>query len=126
MKKTSLDAGSIIFEMLSNDREVMKRANKVFPVSDADAKLPYVIYRRSELEHSPAKPQGADAVTMNVQCFAAKYRESVELAEAVRAALDYKEGSIDGLRMRSCTLVGGSEDWGNNAYVQELVFNIKI
>ncbi|MEG1345884.1 MAG: hypothetical protein RSC78_04060 [Acidaminococcaceae bacterium] len=51
---------------------------------------------------------------------------TVELAETVRDALDGAQGEIPGLVMRSCYLVDSEEAWQDDAYVQQLVFNVKI
>ena len=62
-------------------------------------------------------------------CFTADYDDGVELAEAVRDALDNKRDIQDDdetLVMRSCTLVDSEEAWQDDAYVQQLVFNVKI
>ena len=69
---------------------------------------------------------GADTVTMEVFCYAAQYADSVELAEAVRAALDYSKGERAGLTMRSCTLVDSEELYEDDAFVQQLLFAVKI
>ena len=58
--------------------------------------------------------------------YAATYQESVELAEAVRAALDYAQGEKDGLVMRSCILADGEELYEDDAYVQSLTFKVQI
>lgn len=127
VNKTSLSVGEIIYDVLTNDAEVMARANKVFPVVTDKATLPYVAYRRSRLEHNPAKgTQGADTVQIDVLCFAAKYGDGVQLAEAVRQALDSKQATKDTLIMRSCTIAGGEEYYENDAYIQELNFTIKV
>lgn len=127
VNKTSLSVGEIIYDVLTNDAEVMARANKVFPVVTDKATLPYVAYRRSRLEHNPAKgTQGADTVQIDVLCFAAKYGDGVQLAEAVRQALDGKQATKDTLIMRSCTIAGGEEYYENDAYVQELSFKINV
>lgn len=127
VNKTSLSVGEIIYDVLTNDAEVMARANKVFPVVTDKATLPYVAYRRSHLEHNPAKgTQGADTVQIDVLCFAAKYGEGVQLAEAVRQALDGKQATKETLIMRSCTIAGGEEYYENDAYIQELNFTIKV
>ena len=127
VNKTSLSVGEIIYDVLTNDAEVMSRANKVFPVVTDKATLPYVAYRRSRLEHNPAKgTQGADTVQIDVLCFAAKYGDGVQLAEAVRQALDGKQAAKDTLIMRSCTIAGGEEYYENDAYIQELNFTIKV
>ena len=127
VNKTSLSVGEIIYDVLTNDAEVMARTNKVFPVVTDKATLPYVAYRRSRLEHNPVKgTQGADTVQIDVLCFAAKYGDGVQLAEAVRQALDGKQAAKDTLIMRSCTIAGGEEYYENDAYIQELNFTIKV
>lgn len=124
--KTSLSAGIIIYDMLTSNAEVMARANKVYPVVVDNAQLPYIAYNRSKMEVAPAKGVGADTVQIDVRCYTAQYAEGVELAEAVRAALDFKQGEKDGLTMRSCTLADSSEGWEDDAYVQELNFSVKL
>ena len=125
---TSLSAGGIIRDILQNDPEVRKRANKVFPIATDKAILPYILYRRAALDHNPTKTgmPGADTVQIEVVCYTAKYAEGVGLAEAVRAALDYKKGEKDGLVMRSCTLVYSEEGYDDDAFFQSLIFNVKI
>lgn len=125
--KTSLSVGEIIYDILTNDAEVSSRVNKVFPVVTDSARLPYVAYRRSHLDHNPVKgSQGADTVTIDLLCFTAKYGDGVQLAEAVRQALDGKQATKGTLVMRSCTIAGGEEYYEDDAYVQELSFTIKV
>ena len=127
VSKTSLSAGEIIRAMLIEDSEVMARANKVFPVVEDSAELPYIVYRRTQLEQDPTKGRrGADTVGIEILCYTKDYTEGVELAEAVRGALDGAQGESDGLVMRSCYLADSEEAWQDDAYVQQLVFNVKI
>ena len=58
--------------------------------------------------------------------YTAQYAEGVELAEAAHAALDYRQGELDGIRMRSCILIDSEEGYEDDAYVQQLVFQVKI
>lgn len=125
--KTSLSAGEIIREILSSDPEVAARTNKIFPVAVDNADLPYVLYRRVQLEQVPVKDRrGADTVGIEIMCYTAQYTEGVELAEAVRAALDGRQAALDGLHMRSCFLSDSEEAWQDDAYVQQLIFTVKI
>lgn len=125
--KTSLSAGEIIREILSSDPEVAARTNKIFPVAVDNADLPYVLYRRVQLEQVPIKDRrGADTVGIEIMCYTAQYTEGVELAEAVRAALDGRQVELDELRMRSCFLSDSEEAWQDDAYVQQLIFTVKI
>ena len=124
--KTSLSAGEIIRVVLAEDPTVAAITTKVFPIVVDNAKLPYILYRRTQLEQAPAKHGGADTVGIEVICYTEQYTEGVELAEAVRAALDGKQAEIDGLVMRSCYLVDSEEGWQDDAFMQQLVFNVKI
>lgn len=127
--KSSLSAGEIIRAVLTEDPEVAARAKKVYPVVEDSAELPYIVYRRTKLEQLPIKGNGnrvSDTVAIEVLCYTEGYTEGVELAEAVRAALDNKTAESGGLVMRSCYLTDSEESWQADAYVQELVFTIKI
>lgn len=128
MAKTSLSAGAIIRNILVSDENVMSIAKKVFPVVVDNATLPYVAYRRSRLEHNPSKAgyPGADTVQIDVNCYASTYQESIELAEAVRVALDYAKGETEDMRMRSCRLSDASEAYEDDAFVQSLIFEVRI
>ncbi len=128
LSKTSLSAGAIIRSILLTDEEVKKRTNKVFPIVIDKAQLPYILYRRASLQHNPVKERmpGADTVTMEVVCYTAKYADGVELAEAVRAALDHASAELDGVVMRSCSLADSEEGYEDDAFVQQLVFQVKI
>lgn len=124
---TSLSAGLIINDILSSDEAVASIATDVFPIVSDEAKLPYVSYRRINYDQDPVKTNyGSDTIQVEVNCYAEKYAQSVELAEAVRAALDGAQKGVDDVMMRSCFLSSSSEDWENDAFVQSLVFTIKI
>ena len=126
--KTSLSAGAIIRSVLLKNADVAARTNKIFPVVTDSAELPYILYRRAEMEVTPQKfgQPGADTVNLEVLCLSARYSDGVELAEAVRSALDGASANHDGMTMRSCFLTGGEESFQDDAYVQQLIFSIKI
>ncbi|MFG6322946.1 MAG: DUF3168 domain-containing protein [Lachnospiraceae bacterium] len=126
--KTSLSAGAIIRAVLLEDAEVAARTNKIFPVATDCAELPYILYRRTSLSPNPQKSgqPGADEIQVEVICFTERYGEGVELAEAVRAALDQVDAEHNGLRMRSCYLLDSEEAYQDDAFVQQLVFSAKM
>lgn len=126
--KTSLSAGAVIRAVLLEDAEVAARTNKVFPVVTDSAELPYILYRRASLSPNPQKSgqPGADETQVEVTCFTERYGEGVELAEAVRAALDMVSAEHEGMRLRSCYLLESEEAYQNDAFVQQLVFSIKM
>lgn len=125
--KSSLSAGEIIRAVLTEDPEVSRRAGDVYPVVEDRADLPYIVYRRAGLEQTPVKGQrGSDTVLMEILCFTKGYTEGVELAEAVRDALDGVQAEHEDLVIRSCTLTDSEENWYDDAYVQQLIFNCKM
>lgn len=125
---TSLSAGNIVRKLLLDSEAVTAVTRKVFPIATDKAELPYILYRRSALQHDPTKAgaPGADTVEVEVMAYAATYAQSIGLAEAVRSALDYAQGTDGSLRLRSCTLVDSQEGWENDAFVQQLIFQIRI
>lgn len=128
VSRTSISVGEIIRAILTEDDEVMARCNKIFPVVTDRADLPYILYRRTALDQTPTKTMAAkaDGAQLEVLCFTEKYGEGVELAESVRQTLDGVQGELNGLRMRSCTLTDYEEAWQDDAYVQQLVFTVKV
>lgn len=122
-----MSAGLVIHQVLTSDSEVMARASKVFPLNTDSAVLPYVSYRRTSMEAIAVKNKPcSDTTAVEVLCFAKSYGESVDLAEAVRAALDGCRASASGLEMRVCTLADSTEMWEDDAFIQQLIFNVKI
>ena len=127
MSKSVLSAGKIIGNVLENNTEVRSRVTKIFPIMSNKALLPYVYYRRVGFSQIPQKVgRGADTVVIQVACCTADYESSVELAEAVRNALDYQQAELDGQVMRSCVLTDCDETWSDDAFVQNLIFTVKI
>ena len=130
---SSLSAGLLVYDILSNDSGVTERVNKIFPVvSEEGAQLPYICYRRSSAEIMPVKGScGPDSIGMEVVCYAATYAESIAIAEAVRSALDgisaeYEDDDGDALVARSSLLTDAEESWDAGAYFQLLSFQVRI
>ncbi len=123
---TSLSAGKIIRRVLTQDATVSGMVTKVFPVVTDTATLPYVAYRRVSLDPTNIKVANPDTTAIEVLCFTKDYESGIALAEAVRNALDGQQAEIEGLRMRSCYLSDSEEAYQDDAYVQQLVFTIKV
>lgn len=127
ISRTSLSAGLIIRKLLTESEAVTKITKKIYPVVIDKAILPYILYRRTGMQQNPVKGYaGASTEQVEVICYAKDYDGCIALSEAVRSALDNKQGEIDGLRMRSCLLTDSEEGWEDDAHVQRLVFTIKI
>lgn len=124
---TSISAGLIVGAILSEDPTIAAMSTQVFPVVTEEAELPYISYRVLKMENTPVKGmQSSDTLLMEVNCFSETYAGSVGLAECVRNALDGRQSSYDSLTMRSCFFEDREETWQDDAYVQRLIFRIKI
>lgn len=145
MSKSSISAGEIIRQCLIEDASVRLKVTKIYPIIEDKAVKPYIVYRRSGMSQNPVKAgMGADTIIMQVMIYAESYAESIEIAEAVRDCLDGAQevhlcsdfgvsfddddfgGGKEGLVMRSCCLTDCQEAYMNDAYVQNLIFTIKI
>lgn len=130
---SSLSAGLLVYDILSNDQGVTDAVNKIFPVvSEEGAQLPYICYRRASAAIVSVKgSHGSDSIVMEVVCYSATYAGSIEIAEAVRTALDginaeYEDADGDAIVARSSMLTDAEEGWDAGAYFQSLSFEIKI
>lgn len=128
VNKTSLSAGAIMQAILSESVEVASHVTKIVPVMTDISELPYIRYRRTKLEQVPQKSgvPVSDMVQIEVFCHTERYDEGIELAEAVREALEFTRAEHDGICMRACYLSDSEELFENDAFVQRLVFNVKI
>ena len=131
---TSLSAGLIVYDILTNSQAVSSLATRVFPVviaDDENVELPYVCYHRTRMDQTPVKGTGRvnDTVCIVVDCYGSSYEQSIELAEAVRTALDglYEYHATEDIILRSSFLID-AEDFADEDgnIVQELTFNLRI
>lgn len=131
MTSSSISAGILLYNILNSDAKLSKLVSKIFPIVVNTATLPYIAYRRASIQRQPVKGGGgADSVSMEVDCYASSYADSVDLAELVRGLLDgmqaAKATSTGNLVLRSCTLVDGSESYEGDAFCQTLIFEMKL
>lgn len=130
---TSLSIGLLVRDLLMGDPLVRSVCGKVFPVvSEAGAVLPYLCYRRGATLSTQAKgARPADSATVEVMCYASSYAGSVAMAEAVRSVLDGVQATYtapDGARLvaRSIVFDDSQESWSDDAYIQTLVFIVRV
>lgn len=125
---SALSAGKAIYSLLSADETLKRMTKKMFPVVADNAPLPYIAFRRVSLTSVPQKQgMGADTVHMEVNVFTEEYEEGIEIAENVREVLEcYGSREVADMLLRGCYLEASEETWGDDAYVQRLVFCVKI
>lgn len=123
----SLFIGKTVLELLEKSTSLTDLVGvNIHPVIvQKDTVFPYVVYRRSGLETSYTKDNYAtdDTVTIDVIAVSQSYSESLNVAQAVRMALENKKGDFKDLRINSIELVDAQEG-GEDVFVQSLTFKI--
>lgn len=128
-RRTSISSGLIVYKLLTESAEVSEIATTVFPVciTDEEAALPYVVFRFASQGPEQVKPEGGpDSCQLLVDCLGKSYGDAVNLAEAVRKALEDAECSIADLDLNGCTMTDREEFWEADAYVERLVFTLTV
>lgn len=126
--ETSLSAGLYIYDALV-ENGILDKVNAVFPVyTKQDLQLPYIMYRCESSSQAATKSgqTGSDATHVSVVCYAATYKEAVELGEEVRSILDYSQRERESGKMRVCCMSDSEDGYDDEAFYKRLVFTVKI
>ena len=125
MKQTGLSINKYIYAILSNSDELKKIVgNNIFPlVAEEETSFPFVVFRRNNITPNYAKIQGVnDLVSFVVSIADTNYSKTVEISEIIRNELELHRDDY----FQSIQLESVSEDFIENAYVQELNFTAII
>ena len=124
-----LQTGKAINALLSANEEVTRMVgDRIYPlVSKVDCKFPFIVYQRMSCLPTYTK-DGLIAEKQNysITVLADTYSDSVELADAVRDALELERGTFSGQYIRNIKLTSVNESWVSDTYVQELNFTIEL
>lgn len=122
------DIGKVIKALLDASSEV-ERLTKgcVYPIVALKADMPCVVYTKTDMSPAAIKdyPSFCKA-TVTVSCIAKSYTEMVELSGAVLDAIAEKSGNIAGKEVTRVRWLNARDNFDNDAYIQDLDFEIKI
>jgi len=97
--------GKAIYYLLTNATGVTDIVStRVYPeVAQQDAALPYIVYNVANNEPTDTKPEPSklDTAQVEVNIYSDSYTEAIDLAVAVRAALDRVKGTYNGVNVQS-------------------------
>lgn len=119
-----------IRKFLLDNKELMKvvKPTSIFPiVANANTKYPYIVMQRTGIRASYSKAGiTEDNVTLEIIAISNDYSQSIDIAQLIRETIDGKryrsnEIEIDDIEVESIT-----EEFVDNAYLQRLVFSMKI
>ena len=97
--------GKAIYHLLTNATDVTDIVNtRIYPeIAQQDADLPYIVYNVANNEPTDTKPEPSklDTAQVEVNIYSDSYRVVIDLAVAVRAALDRVKGTYAGVNVQS-------------------------
>lgn len=122
---TGISVLKSINKLLNNSIELKDKVeNKMYPlIANETTTFPFVIYRKGSMSFEYCKDGSVgDNLHVDVIVAAKQYDSSIEIAELIRGAVDKKKiDNIYSIRLNSVV-----EDYVDDAYIQQLTFDVKI
>lgn len=115
-----------IYKTLSEAPDLKKLIGmKIYPIATkSEVKFPFVVYERDSV--MPKYDKSGVALTessVNVYVLSENYTESLNIAERVISALERKEAVYDDFEVIGAVMLGASETYTANTFVQQISFN---
>ena len=115
-----------IYSALLASADIRKAVgNKIFPIATKnEVEFPFIVYERDNV--APRYDKSGESVTessVNVYVLAEKYTECLDIAEKVIKVLERNEASYEDFEVIGATMVGASESYTSNTYVQQITFS---
>lgn len=121
---TGISVNAHISEILNNDSVLSGMTQDIYPViAENDVNFPFILHMRDSI--APIDTKNiivGDKVQFSIAIVSDKYKTGITIAERVRLLLDKRR---DGY-FNECILIGATEDYLNDAYVQRLRFAATI
>lgn len=125
MKGTSISGGFALTALLLANESIAHSITGIWPVVAPErAAMPYITYRRKNLNRKQTSAGDIDSALYDIDIFAEDYAAGVQLAEAVAQTLADADQPDAGIY--SSTLVDASEGWAGDGYYQFLSYQIKF
>ena len=122
----TLNIGKYIYGSLTNENSGI--TCKSYPlVADNNAKYPFIIYRRLNLQSSNSKDYiFEDVVTVEIIVVSDKYAVGIDLAQKIRKIFERQSVTFDDIEINDGIIILATEEFNDNAYVQRMQFQFKI
>ncbi|MBR3023798.1 MAG: DUF3168 domain-containing protein [Oscillospiraceae bacterium] len=98
-------------------------------IGDPDINTQYPIINIKRDLVSPMKANkdfGSDRVQFSIKVYSDDYKSSIDIADAIRFALEWHTFQDTEIRLVNIELVSCSENWVRDAYEQSLTFNSEV
>jgi hypothetical protein len=130
---TNNELGKVIYNLLSNNSGVYNLAHyRIYPITaPQNTTFPFVVYTITNTEPSLTKDgvSPLDVISFQIDCYSTQYDENTSLANAVRSALDYYTGTVEGQQIQRIRFVGeGDGDYNAELEIfwKSLDFSIRL
>ena len=102
--------------------------DKVFPlIANADTTFPFIVYQRSSLMPIYTKDiLTENQVSMTIIVVSDEYIQSLELANAVRHALEGHRYNDEDISISTMKMESVSEETLDDAYIQRMIFTFTV
>lgn len=122
----SLKLTKYVLEILKLDENLVKYIpyKSIYPIdARLSSKFPFAVIQRTSVIPANAKDGTyEDTVYFSLMIVDDNYIGSVNIAEAIRTALDRRAYKTDEINIRSIRLVGASETLYDESFIQQLDF----
>lgn len=124
----SLRIGGVVCSLINGDSVANSLiGGRIFSLcANEGAKKPFAVFRRTNIQSNATKDMfdSGDTVSVEVVVVADDYDQSIECAEAVRLAIEKRDGQFEQTSFSTSCLVGGNEAYDGD-FFQSLVINIE-
>lgn len=130
MRKHSLKSTQYIHNKLINTSSVTSliNENNIFLlIAEPETKYPYAVITRTRItSRDDNKDFSIDEIGINIRVWSDQYDEAVNIADAIRFAIEGKEIEMDKEMMDSIELSSSTESWTGDAYLESMDFTAEI
>lgn len=133
MRQHSIKTTYLIHKVLVEDQDLMTLIGGAehiqLLIGDPDINTQYPIINIKRDLVSPMKPNkdfGSDRVQFSIKVYSDDYKSSIDIADAIRFALEWHTFQDNEIRLVNVELVSCSENWVRDAYEQSLTFNSEV
>lgn len=125
----SLLSGKYLAKFITENEDVLKiiTADKVYPIyAEPDTTFPFVVYTRDLIPEYTKDILTENTVTFNVAVVSNEYVQSLELANAVRNAIEGHYYRDEDITIDVIKLTNAYEDTASDAYIQRMTFSMNV
>ena len=122
--------GKAIYHLLTNATAITDIVGtRIYPeVAQQDGDLPYIVYNITNNEPSDTKPEPSklDTAEIEVHCYATSYSQAIDIAVAVRGALDRVKGTYNGVNVQSIQYINEVIDFDEPQRAYEVTADYEV